>query len=68
MPRDASGTSRVGMFETITDPVTGKTYKPVSGRGDRVTYRASDGSEFTTTNRRLDAHTLSALADLPSHW
>ena len=51
------------MFERIVDPVTGKSYTPITGRGTSVTYRASDGSTFTTTNRRLDPATLTYLAD-----
>ena len=38
---DAKGKVRPGVFETVYDPVTDTTFTPVSGVGNRMTFRAT---------------------------
>lgn len=59
MPRDASGVSRVGAFEKLTDPATGRSFTPMTIVDGRVTYAVSDGSTLTTGTRRRTAQELS---------
>jgi hypothetical protein len=41
MPIDAAGVLRPNLFSIATDPVSGLSFKPMSGRGHYATYQVS---------------------------
>lgn len=63
MARDAGGVSRVNMFEEPVSSI-GERFTVVRGTETSITWRDSQGREFTTRNYRMSGDELAYTRDM----
>lgn len=71
---DANRRQRPGMFEVVTDPTSGATFTPTSGRGNKTQFSVN-GTDDTIIARganpdelRWKAESQGIIAPQPSIW